>query len=100
VIDNSFNYGVLVGHSHGGYVALAMIKKRPDLFSRPRTFSFTAYADSDEKKQSREKAVEFVNKNGAKIFATNFIAQLFFRSNHVAIEKSKKNCCDIRRKTL
>jgi pimeloyl-ACP methyl ester carboxylesterase len=53
-------------------------------------FHSTAYADSDDKKQSRNKAIEFVNKNGAKAFATNFITPLFADPNDAAIEKVKK----------
>ena len=89
VLDNSFDDGVLVGHSLGGYVALAMVEKRPDLFAGLGLFHSTAYPDSEEKKQARNKAIEFVNKNGAKAFATNFIAPLFSDPNHGAIEKVK-----------
>ena len=68
---------MLIGHSLGGYVALAMVEKRPDLFAGLGLFHSTAYADSAEKKQSRNKVIEFVNKNGAKAFTTNFITPLF-----------------------
>jgi pimeloyl-ACP methyl ester carboxylesterase len=89
VEENTFGGGVLIGHSLGGYVALAMVEKRPDLFAGLGLFHSTAYPDSEEKKQSRDKAIEFVNKNGAKAFATNFIAPLFSNPNHEAIEKVK-----------
>ena len=89
VLDQSLNDIVLIGHSLGGYVALAMVEKRPDLFAALGLFHSTAYADSEEKKQSRNKAIEFVNKNGAAAFATNFIAPLFFDPHHAAIEKVK-----------
>lgn len=89
VVDHAFGDAVLIGHSLGGYVALAMIEKRPDLFAGLGLFHSTAYPDSEEKKQSRNKAIEFVNNNGAKAFATNFIAQLFWDPKHTAIEKVK-----------
>jgi pimeloyl-ACP methyl ester carboxylesterase len=60
------------------------------LFAALGLFHSTAYADSADKKQSRNKAIEFVNKNGAKAFATNFITPLFSDPNHTAIEKVKK----------
>ena len=47
----------LVGHSLGGYVALAMIKSNPELFASLVLFHSTAYADSAEKKASRSKVV-------------------------------------------
>jgi len=89
VLDNSFGDSVLIGHSLGGYVALAMAEKRPDLFAGLGLFHSTAYADSEEKKLSRNKAIEFVKKNGAAAFATNFIAPLFADPHHIAIEKVK-----------
>lgn len=89
ILDNSLSDSILIGHSLGGYVALAMIEKRPDLFAGLGLFHSTAYPDSEEKKQSRDKAIEFINKNGAMAFATNFIAPLFSDPNHSAIEKVK-----------
>lgn len=94
VIDNSFGDGVLIGHSLGGYVALAMVEKRPDLFAGLGLFHSTAYADSEEKKLSRNKAIEFVNKHGAKAFATNFITPLFADPHHAAIERVKSIAAD------
>jgi len=80
----------LVGHSLGGYVALAMIEKNPELFSALVLFHSTAYADSSEKKESRSKVVEFVKKNGALPFTTGFIPPLFANQNHQAVEKVKQ----------
>jgi pimeloyl-ACP methyl ester carboxylesterase len=81
---------VVIGHSLGGYVGLSMIQKRPDLFSGIGLFHSTAYADSTEKKESREKVLEFVAKNGAPAFTTNFIAPLFANPQHPGIETVKK----------
>jgi pimeloyl-ACP methyl ester carboxylesterase len=88
--DNGLTNSVLIGHSLGGYVALAMAEKRQDLFAGLGLFHSTAYADSEEKKQSRNKALEFINNNGAKAFATNFITPLFSDPNHDAIEMVKR----------
>ncbi len=77
----------LVGHSLGGYVALAMVEKNPELFSSLTLFHSTAYADSAEKKESRSKVVEFVKKNGALQFTTSFIPPLFADQNSAAIAK-------------
>ena len=80
---------VLIGHSLGGYVALAAIKKDPGLFSSLGLFHSTAYADTEEKKQSRNKVIEFIEKNGVAAFTSNFIAPLFVDPNHPAIPKVK-----------
>jgi pimeloyl-ACP methyl ester carboxylesterase len=88
--EKGFSNSVIIGHSLGGYVALAMVEKRKDLFAGLGLFHSTAYADSEEKKQSRNKALEFINNNGAKAFATNFITPLFSDPNHEAIEMVKR----------
>ena len=75
--ENNLKKIALVGHSLGGYVALAMVKKRPDFFASLVLFHSTAYADSAEKKESRSKVVEFVKKNGALAFTSGFIPPLF-----------------------
>lgn len=88
--DKNLNGITVVGHSLGGYVALAMIKKMPGLFNELVMFHTTAYADSPEKKDSRSKVVEFVKKNGALPFTSGFIPPLFSDLEHPAIEKVKQ----------
>ena len=80
----------IVGHSLGGYVALAMVKNSPELFASLVLFHSTAYADSAEKRESRSKVVEFVQKNGALPFTSGFIPPLFFNPTHPAIERVKQ----------
>ena len=80
----------IVGHSLGGYVALAMVKDSPELFASLVLFHSTAYADSAEKRAARSKSVEFVQRNGALPFTSGFIPPLFFNPIHPAIERVKK----------
>ncbi|HTJ49540.1 MAG TPA: alpha/beta hydrolase [Cyclobacteriaceae bacterium] len=81
------NNCVVVGHSLGGYVALAMARKKPEMFAGVGLFHSTAQPDSDEKKVSRLKVVEFIERNGVLAFTSNFIPQLFADQEHPAIEK-------------
>jgi pimeloyl-ACP methyl ester carboxylesterase len=81
---------VLIGHSLGGYVALSMVEKNPEIFAGLGLFHSTAYSDSEEKKQSRIKTLDFIDNNGVQKFTTNFIAPLFADQNHHAIEKVKQ----------
>jgi len=87
--ENKINKAVLIGHSLGGYVALAMVEKNPQLFSGLGLFHSTALADTAEKKESRTKTVEFINKNGVLAFTSNFIQGLFADPNHTAIASVK-----------
>src|SRR5687768_10076926 len=53
----------VIGHSLGGYVALELVNKQPSVCSSLILFHSTAYGDTPEKKESRSKVVDFVNKN-------------------------------------
>lgn len=81
---------VLVGHSLGGYVALAMADLQPDWFTGLVLFHSTALADSEEKKQSRNKVIEFVQRNGVESFTGSFIDPLFADRKHPAIEEVRQ----------
>ncbi len=80
----------LIGHSLGGYVALAMVEKKPELFSGLCLFHSTAFADTVEKKESRLKVIDFIKTNGVLAFTSNFIAPLFADQNHKAIRVVQK----------
>ena len=79
----------VVGHSLGGYVALAMVNIKPDIFNGLVLFHSTAYADNDEKKQSRNKVLDFIAKNGVLAFTAGFVSPLYADPNHPSIEKVK-----------
>src|SRR4051812_45525702 len=67
----------LIGHSMGGYVSLAFAEKFQDRLQSFCLFHSTAYADSDEKKQTRAKAIEFIKKNGVEEFLRTTTPNLF-----------------------
>lgn len=73
---------VPIGHSLGGYVVLAMVNKNPSMFPGFGLFHSTALPDSSDKKESRNRVIEFIKKNGAKAFTSNFIAPLFSNPDH------------------
>ena len=68
---------VPVGHSLGGYVTLAMAHQKPELLKAFGLFHSTAYPDSEERKFSRNKVIEFVSKYGVAPFIESFIPPLF-----------------------
>jgi pimeloyl-ACP methyl ester carboxylesterase len=67
----------LIGHSMGGYIALAFAEKYPELLSSIALVHSSAFADSEEKKSNRLKSIEFVKKNGAFEFLKAVITDLF-----------------------
>ncbi len=68
---------ILIGHSMGGYVTLAFAEKYPELLLGWGLFHSTAIADSDEKKQIREKGIAFIEKNGPVAFIESTVGNLF-----------------------
>lgn len=70
----------LVGHSMGGYVALALAEQFPDHVKALVLVNSTPLADSEERKMMRRRAVEAVRHN-ARTFITLSIGNLFRPKN-------------------
>ena len=68
---------IMMGHSMGGYITLAFAEKYPSFLSSFGLVHSTAFADSKEKKNAREKAIEFITNNGAYEFLKTSIPDLF-----------------------
>jgi pimeloyl-ACP methyl ester carboxylesterase len=67
----------LIGHSMGGYIALAFAEKYPGYLNSFGLFHSSAFADPDEKKEVRKKAIEFIQTKGAGTFLKTSIPNLF-----------------------
>jgi len=78
---------VIIGHSLGGYVAMAMAVKNAAACAGVGLFHSTAAADSDEKKQNRNKSIEFVKTNGVKPFVDVFVPGLFHQKDNPKIAR-------------
>lgn len=72
----------LIGHSMGGYIALAYARKfnEENLLNGIGLFHSTSFPDNDEKKAARNRSIEFVNKDRAG-FSTELIPNLFAKEN-------------------
>ena len=73
---------VVIGHSLGGYIALAMAKEQPVRFPGFGLFHSTAYADSEEKRNNRNKTIDFVQRNGVQPFIETFVPGLFYQKKN------------------
>ncbi|MBN8857885.1 MAG: alpha/beta hydrolase [Sphingobacteriales bacterium] len=67
----------LIGHSMGGYIALAFAAKYEDMLAGLGLVHSTAYADTAEKREARSKGIAFVQKHGAQEFLKQSIPNLF-----------------------
>lgn len=74
------NKSTFIGHSMGGYVALAFAEKNPDAMSGLCLMNSTAMADSKEKQENRNRAVVAVKQN-YRTFVRMAIANLFRPKN-------------------
>jgi pimeloyl-ACP methyl ester carboxylesterase len=68
---------VVIGHSMGGYIALAFAEKYPQFLKGLGLFHSTAFPDTEEKKETRRKGIEFIKKNGAYLFIKQTTPNLF-----------------------
>lgn len=71
---------VIIGHSMGGYIALAMARIYPGLFRGLGLFHSTSLADSDEGRLSRERNIKLI-RDDHQAFLFNFIPELFAPEN-------------------
>ena len=78
---------IIVGHSLGGYVTLAMVDQRPDNVAGFSLFHSTAKADTVAKKQNRDKVIAFVKKNGVAPYIETYVPGLFFNKESPSIKE-------------
>ncbi len=79
---------ILVGHSMGGYTAMAFAKKYPELLKGLCLFHSQPFPDTKENKAKRKKSANFVETHGGVAYAQATIPNLFapaFRLKHRAI---------------
>lgn len=68
---------ILIGHSMGGYISLAFAEKFPSTLIGLGLFHTHPYADTDLQKASRNKSIDFLQRNGSAHYAKQLIPKLF-----------------------
>jgi pimeloyl-ACP methyl ester carboxylesterase len=68
---------IVLGHSLGGYLALALLERMGDRIKAVGLLHSTAFGDDLEKKEMRNRTLTFLKKHGAVKFVTSFVPQLF-----------------------
>lgn len=71
------NSVVVIGHSMGGYITLALAEKHPELLNGFGLFHSTSYADPDERKEGRKKTIELIKTKGVEEFVKTSVPNLF-----------------------
>lgn len=86
MMDQKIENPILIGHSLGGYVALALAELMGSELKGIGLFHSTAFADDDEKKQIRNKTITFVKKYGVDKFMEAFVPPLFSEAHLLSQE--------------
>ncbi|KOY87889.1 hypothetical protein AD998_18670 [bacterium 336/3] len=79
---------IFVGHSLGGYVSLALAEKYSSIVSKMCLFHSTVLADTPEKKDIRNKVIEFVQKVGVERYIDSFVSPLFYQPRLEELKES------------
>ena len=68
---------IVIGHSMGGYITLALAEKHPELLNGFGLFHSTAYTDSEERKEARKKTIKLIEEKGVSEFVKGSLPNLF-----------------------
>jgi pimeloyl-ACP methyl ester carboxylesterase len=72
----------VIGHSLGGYVALALAQNNPEIVLGFGLFHSTTFPDDAEKRKTRDKIVKHVQNYGLEAWTNGFIQNLFHSEAH------------------
>jgi len=71
----------IIGHSMGGYAAMAFADLFPDYMSALSLFHSTPFADSEEKKKNRDREIELLRQGKKKLIYSNHFPKVFAKRN-------------------
>ena len=86
--ENHIQNPIIIGHSLGGYVTLALAELMGHELKAIGLFHSTSFPDDEEKKKIRNKTIDFVKKNGVDKFIDSFVPPLFSEQHRT--EQSEK----------
>jgi pimeloyl-ACP methyl ester carboxylesterase len=86
LLEEEIQNPIVIGHSLGGYVALALLERMGDKIKAIGLFHSTSFADDLEKKEMRDRTVTFLQKHGVDKFVTTFVPQLFPESRKIELQ--------------
>ena len=76
--DLGIQDSVVIGHSLGGYISLEILRKYPTSTRAIGLFNSTAFEDPEDKKENRNKLIQFVSEHGLAPFLKTFVPSLFY----------------------
>jgi len=85
--ENRIENPIVIGHSLGGYVTLALLELMGSRLKAVGLFHSTAFADDQAKKDMRNRTIVFLKKNGVDKFVTSFVPPLFPENRREELSK-------------
>lgn len=89
------DHSVMIGHSLGGYVSLGYGEKFPQRLRGLGLFHSTAYSDTAEKKQGRNKTISFIENYGIEEFVEEFVTPLFYEGRKKELKDEIRQVIEI-----
>jgi pimeloyl-ACP methyl ester carboxylesterase len=83
---------ILIGHSLGGYVTLAIAAQEQTYSRNLVLFHSSVFSDAPEKRENRNKVIEFVRAHGVAPFIETFVPSLFYAKDHKMLQHIKSMC--------
>ncbi len=77
---------VVIGHSMGGYVTLALAERAPEKCRAIGLFCSHPYADDEQKRQGRDRTIALIQEKGSGSFISSFVPGLFDPRNLPAMQ--------------
>jgi pimeloyl-ACP methyl ester carboxylesterase len=68
---------VIIGHSMGGYISVEFCNRYPEMTLGLGLFHSSVAADSEEKKENRDKTIQFLIKHDTNLFIKHFYPNMF-----------------------
>ncbi|GAB3541320.1 alpha/beta hydrolase [Pontibacter brevis] len=90
---------LLIGHSMGGYVSMAFAEKYGHMLNGLCLFHSSALPDTEEKKENRNKTIDYVERHGVVNFINPFVEPLFYRENRDRLSSAVEMMKEIGRQT-
>jgi pimeloyl-ACP methyl ester carboxylesterase len=75
---------VLIGHSMGGYISLEFAELHPEQILGLGLFHSSAAPDSEEKREARDKTIQFLIKHDTDLFIKHFYPNMFNENFKIA----------------
>ena len=75
---NEVDSCIVIGHSLGGYITLEILRKHSSFVKGIGLFNSAAFEDAPDKKESRNKLIEFISDHGVNPFIKTFVPSLFY----------------------